>query len=531
MLRFEGVRFAYPGGPEVLRGLDLTLRPGDRVVLAGASGGGKSTLLALAAGLYEPTGGRILHDGSQESAPVGLVQQSPENQLLAATVEGEVAFGLENLGLPTVEIRRRVDEALALTGLAALRRRAPSDLSGGEMQRLAFAAAYAMRPALWLLDEPASYLDPDARGELYALLASLPEESILLYVASSPEEYTLTGRLALLAEGRIAAVGEAGRLIEDGSLARAGLAVPRLTRLRRRLEESPPTVMGGKKTSGPVRSSAPVSTGDAAGCTVTVRGLHAARRPLFGEEREVLHGLDLELRPGEVTALVGPSGAGKSTLLEVLAGLLAPSSGEVLWDGAPPERLRGRIGIAFQFPERSFFAETLLAEVAYGPRNLGLSGAEAGERARQALSALRLDPVRDGERNPFDLSGGEARRAALASVAALRPDAYLLDEPTAGLDEASAGAVGELIRREAERGCVILVAGHDVDRFADWATRWILLRDGVLLRDGGLSDWWGDPAADPWPAPAVVRAWREAGLPVETLQSLRVDALFSGEGG
>ncbi len=538
MLNFKRLHFSYPGGSEVFKGLDLRIDRGERVVLAGAGGSGKSTLLKLASGLLEPVEGRCLLETDDGLVPVGIVLQEPENQVIAATVEEEIAFGLENLGVPTAEIRRCVEDALGATGLVELRYRAPSKLSGGEMQRVAFAAAYALNPSLWLLDEPATFLDPFETERLHGLILRVPDESALLYVASSPQEYRLGDRLVVLADGKVAGDGPPEEVFDSGLLAELALTEPRERTLAKRGRrgdgvstvtavivngvmihdrgEAPDAPAGVNDTLLAELHSSPLM----GNIELRLVGVSAGRRHLFEPEREVIGGIDIAFAGGNVTAIVGQSGVGKTTLLEVMAGLLAPTRGRVEWNDSPPEKLLGRIGVAFQFPERSFFADSVLDEVAYGPRNLGFSKSDAARIAELALAELGLDPDIYGHRSPFDLSGGEARRTALAAVWALRPLGYLLDEPTAGLDEISAGMVGRMILSEAERGCIIIVAGHDLDRFADWAGRWVLLDGGKVARDGDPRCWWGDDGEDPWPPPATVRAWRREGRKMENMPGL-----------
>jgi len=518
VLALERVSFAYPGGEAVLDGVDLLLRPGDRLVLAGVSGSGKSTLLRLLAGLLTPSDGSLTSSG--DTPPhIGFVRQQPENQLVAGTVAEEIAFALEYMELEAPAIRERVERALDHADLGDLRDRAPSQLSGGQMQRLAFAVAWAMEPDLWLLDEPSAYLDPPARDRLHALLKGLPPSATMVHVASDPDEYTLTGRLAVLHEGRLIADGSPEEIFRSGVLERAGLTPPREWRLKHKgrelagiasLANAPGDTIHLPEADPPSTRAVHSVSADSTG-RVCVEKVQATRRTFLGPELKVLHGIDLELQGGELTALVGPGGAGKSTLIEVLAGLLDPSAGRVRWDEAGPETLHGRIGVAFQFPERSFFAETVLDEVAYGARNRGVGKRDARDLAVQALESLGLDG-RDGlyDRSPFELSGGEARRVALAGVWVLRPIGWLLDEPTAGLDDDNAEAVGRMLRAEAARGCPVLIAGHDLDRLADWCPRWLLLREGRIERDGEPKDWWRK-GEDPWPPPATVRAWRALG--------------------
>jgi energy-coupling factor transport system ATP-binding protein len=370
---------------------------------------------------------------------------------------------------------------------------------------VAVAAALAISPRLWLLDEPTAYLDPNGRAAVHRLFTSLRVPASALYVAADAEEYELGDRLVVLDRGRISADGPPGEVIGSGALAQAGLEPPRRWRLKNRKAALLPerNENGGERVHSP-QAGEPV---------LSAKAVRAHRRELLGPQRLVLDGVDLSVRPGEIVAVVGPGGAGKSSLLEVLAGTIEPSEGTVHWRGEPPGRQRGRTGIAFQFPERSFFAETIEEEVAYGALNLGADRGQARQRMLQALRRLDL-PIGEEflRRSPFDLSGGEARRVALAAVAVLEPELWLLDEPTAGLDPKDADAVSRLVAGEAAAGRTVIVAGHDVDRFADWTARWLVLNEGRVLFDGDPREAWAGEGLPGYSrVPATVAVWREAG--------------------
>ncbi len=524
MLAFQDVRAAYPNGRIVFDRLSMTVSRGERVVVAGRSGSGKTTLLRLAAGLLDPVSGRVQREAQW---PVGFVRQQPENQLVAGTVREEIAFALEYAGLETKSLRQRVAWALSETGLKDLAARTPERLSGGQMQRVAIAAALALEPSLWLLDEPTAFLDADGRARIHRLIQSLPRETTMLITASDPEEYRIGTRLVILAEGRIAADGPPETLLKDGVFADFRMAEPRSWCLahhpdRIAIPQTEAPGDRGKLPENAAAESVELHSGPARSFPLRAANLTASRQEFLGPIRRVLEQVDLSAEPGEIIALVGPGGAGKSSLLEALAGLLELEHGSVRWGDRTPEELRGQIGIAFQFPERSFFAESVQAEVAYGPRNLGCSADEANSQARDALELLGFSCDQPFlQRSPFELSGGEARRVALAAVAALRPAAWLLDEPTAGLDAEDVKAVGRLIVREAERGCVVIVAGHDVDHFADWTERWVVLDDGKQVFDGDPRDAW---AAGGLPGyerePVTVSAWKAKGLRVEKMPGI-----------
>jgi energy-coupling factor transporter ATP-binding protein EcfA2 len=529
MLAYRDVFAAYPNGQVVFDGFSLNISEGERVVIAGKSGSGKTTLLRLAAGLLEPVKGTLHREAS---GPVGFVRQQPENQLVAGTVREEVAFALEYAGLETEVLRQRVAWALSETGLTQLANRTPERLSGGQMQRVAIAAALALKPSLWLLDEPTSFLDADGRARIHRMIKVLPPDATLLMTASDPEEYRIGSRLIILANGNVAADGPPDRLLNDGILPEWDLEEPRswsLTHLGKKT--TVPGAKGPRETiilpENAASNGMELHSGPKAATPLLASEVTASRKEFLGPVHKALVDVSLKAEPGEVIALVGPGGAGKSSLLEALAGLLDLEKGSVRWGDGPPERLRGRIGIAFQFPERSFFAESVLAEVAYGARNQGLSVSEAESRAKTALKLLGFsDQEAFLQRSPFELSGGEARRVALAAVAVLQPAAWLLDEPTAGLDAGDAKVVGRLIRTEAARGCVVIVAGHDVNRFADWTDRWVVLDEGKIVFDGHPGTAWARDGLPAYPRePATVGVWKSKGLKVEKMPGLSYDSV------
>jgi len=408
----EGLRAAHPGDEAFQSDpVDLTLAPGTWLGVAGDNGSGKTALLLTLAGLAPPRAGRVSIDGVDAHDPaaraqVGVVFQEPETQFVTDRVSRELAFPLENLGLARAEIDARVRELLAEFALEGLADAPPDRLSGGEMQKVALAAAAATRPRYYLMDEPASYLDPRARAHLLAWTRErIDRGAAVLWTECEPEA----------CEG-------ADRVLALGTPATAH---PVATLL-------PPRSPG-----------APLWTG---------RGLSLTRRPgqaLWG-------GLDLEIREGERIALVGPNGSGKTALLDTLAGWLEPTSGTLV---RPP---RERVASLAQFPEYQLFAPTVLEDVRFGAaRRKHAKGDLADSAARSALALAGLEPSQYETRDPATLSLGNRRRVALAGVLATEPVALLLDEPTAGLDAAGTDALVHALALASARGTSLVVATHD----------------------------------------------------------------------
>ncbi len=435
MLVAERLVVAHPGAEAHLGPaagpIDLRLAPGEWVALVGGNGSGKTALVLALAGLAQPLAGRVTLDGADLAGPrpgpsaraaIGIVFQEPETQFVTDRVARELAFPLENLGWERGAIDLRVRELLAAFDLAPLAGEPPERLSGGEMQRVALAAAAAPRPRVYLLDEPASYLDPAARASLLAWTRARCRDE---------------GAAVLWTECEVDACAFADRVIEFESAPGANLPPARVA-------IPGPAPAGGE----------PLWLG---------QGLRLTRRRAGGPGRELWGGLDLAIRPGERWALVGPNGSGKTALLETLAGWLEPGTGRLR--RPPPEQ----VAYLMQFPEFQLFAATALEDVRFGLARRGARKApreELDARAGAALARAGLDPVRHGSAAPEALSLGERRRLALAGVLVTEPRALLLDEPTAGLDSAGTRDLLDAIAEAGERGAAIVVATHD-PRVAD----------------------------------------------------------------
>lgn len=468
MIRLDALSVRYGEAP-ALDGVSLRVEPGESVLVGGPSGCGKSTLARVLGGLVpgvvpaRVTGGArvagldALHPPRERLATrVGLVFQNPATQLFCLTVEEEAAFGPRHLGLDEDETRRRVDWALRATGLDGRRGRAPLELSGGEQQRLAIAAALAMRPPLLVLDEPLAGLDRDGARQVLDTLAELNRRHGVTVVTIEhrlAEAVRVAGRVVLLEDGRVVADGPAAAVMADTVRLRAlGLARP---------------------AARPATADAPA----AGELLVELRGVSAG----YGA-RTVLDGVDLELRAGEFVALVGGNGSGKSTLARVLAGLMRPRRGRrIAHDGAAPPG-RGT-GLLCQNPLDQLLTERVDDEVALGPRNWRVFDAAAHERTLSGADLLALRA-----RAPLSLSAGQQQRAALAAALALAPRLVILDEPTLGQDWAHLERLMGMVADLNARGSAVLLITHDHDLAARYARRTLHLRDGRLAPDGATAE-------------------------------------------
>jgi len=513
---------------DALQGINLTFRPGEFVAIVGANGSGKTTLARHLNALLLPTRGQVLIDGTDTRdraswpatrSQVAMVFQRPEDQIVATTVEDDVAFGPENLGLPTSEIQSRVRWALDTVGMWNLRHRPPHLLSAGQQQRVAIAGALAMRPRSLVLDEATAMLDPVGRRELLALLHELHREGLtILLITHWMREATLAGRVVVLDAGRVAFDGSPRRLFTDlDRLVSLGLEPPSVVtlaaELARHWPDFPPDLLtldelaaallprlprngvtpAGRPALVPTRDAS--STGDAPPA-VTVHNLrytYLAGTPLA---TAALDGVSLQVHAGEAVALLGPTGSGKSTLLQHIAGLLQPQTGQVLVNGQDVNASRknhrdpaavGRrpVGMLFQQPEQQLFETYVGDDVAFGPRRLGLDHAAVRERVRGAMetAGLPFDTYKD--RFTQSLSGGEKRKAALAGVLALHPQVLLLDEPTAGLDPQSRrGLLATLRHLNQEQGMTLIIATHTMEDVVALANRALILDHGGPVTQG-----------------------------------------------
>lgn len=504
--------------------------PGERVVLLGANGSGKSTLARLANGLLLPSEGAVLADDLSTAEretirsvrrKVGVVAQDPESQIVSSTVQEDVAFGPENLGLPRDQIIARVSESLEAVGLCGYEQRDPHTLSGGEKQRLVIAGVLALSPEYFVLDEPSSMLDSVGRAEVRAVIDRLHRSGHgIVHITHDLEECLSADRVLVLKAGIVVYEGEPTTLLMDEErLADYGLAMTPLLDLAAALSkngvplpEDPtsPAALAGSVVKNVTGSTAAVpgkeehtcaaesvgtvASGEAceAGLSLQEVSFRYARGTAL--ERQALTDISFFVEPGSFTFIVGQTGSGKSTLLRIASGLIPPESGSATVEGNPIEP--PEVGLVFQQPESQLFAETVFDDILFGPRNLGLvhSSEESESVVREVLDAVGLDYETFHARSPFSLSGGQARRVAIATVLAMRPRYLLLDEPTAGLDAEGRAFVHALIRKLLSQGVGVVVVSHDIDEFLPRAQKVFLLSRGKGIWSGLSQDLIADPA-------------------------------------
>jgi energy-coupling factor transport system ATP-binding protein len=511
-LAFDRLSFRYPSwGTLALDDVSLAVQPGQWLTLVGPTGAGKSTLCLCAGGVIpqlqdgEFSGAARVFDLDTRQAAVhdismrlGTLLQHFESQLFCTDVQSEIAFALEQRGLPRDEMRRRVDEAIAAMELGHLQRSDPATLSGGEKQRLALAALLAADPDVLVLDEPTTDVDPQGRQQLMATLAALRERGKAIVIVENdlwPPRADDT--IAALAEGRLQVHGPAAELLRDPERCRElglrPLALPdlfaRLGRAERPLTVAEAVGAWQRPRGAGVPPALPGMVGETPAPRdvvgepiITVAGLRHSY-----DRYEALAGVDLQVRRGEFVALLGSNGAGKTTLARHLNGLLKPTAGRVLIAGqdtaqASPARLSRTVGYLFQDPDDEIFCQRVDEEVAFGLRNMGLPEAEIRKRTGEALEWMGLTHA--AEADPFTLTRGERQQVALASVLAIRPEVIVFDEPTTGLDGVEQVRMMERLRQLNAQGHTIIMITHATWAAAAHAHRVVLMAHGAIIADG-----------------------------------------------
>ncbi|MFI0901183.1 ABC transporter ATP-binding protein [Streptomyces sp. NPDC020983] len=542
MIRFEQVSFRYAeDAGAVLSGVDLDVPEGEMCLVVGPSGVGKSTLLGAVSGLVPHfTGGHLsgrvsvagrdtrTHRPRELADVVGTVGQDPLSHFVTDTVEDELAYGMESLGVPPETMRRRVEETLDLLGLAELRDRPIATLSGGQQQRVAIGSVLTVHPKVLVLDEPTSALDPGAAEEVLGVLQRLvhdlgttvllaehrlervvqyADQVVLLPAPGAPPQVGDPAAMMavspvhppVVALGRLAGWSPLPLSVRDARRAAAplrsrlegltpGATAPLPAATAPRTEDAPPPPEAAARRPRKLpwrRSPGTPGAGPAAPATdVLVR---AERLAVRRGRVEALRGVDLTVRASETVALMGRNGAGKSTLLSTLVGLHTPAAGSVTVGGAVPHRTRPaqllrRVGLVPQEPRDLLYADTVAAECAAADRD-----AAAPPGTCRALVTDLLPGIPD-DTHPRDLSEGQRLSLALAVVLAANPPVLLLDEPTRGLDYAAKARLVAHLRALAAEGHAIVLATHDVELAADLADRVVILADGEPVADGPTPD-------------------------------------------
>jgi energy-coupling factor transporter ATP-binding protein EcfA2 len=524
ILSFEHYGFRYRRAREwALVDIDLAVAEGELIGIVGPSGAGKSTL-AASVGAFIPNlirgeiTGRLVVDGRETAVTsprdlagiVGTVFQDFESQIFSSRVDIETAFGPENLGLSRTEILSRVRRSLASVSLTEKKGRVPSDLSGGEKQRLVIASILAMEPKILVFDEPITDLDPEGQRDVLLLLDRLLTDKRVTAVLVDHESDHLVNadRVGVLAEGRLVEVGTPreifsnGKLltkyrlkplahieilsalgIENGPLLLAD-TIPILKGLRRSFDRDKIKRITKREDDRAAGYGAPL---------IEMDNISFSYR-----KNRVISNLDLTIRQREFVALVGPNGSGKTTLVKQINGFLSPQAGRVLISGRPPRSYSVReisevIGFVHQNPDRMIFAERVFDEAAFGLVVRNTNAQTIQQKVSQVLSVVGLDEKADED--PFLLTKGERQRLAVAATLAVGPKVLILDEPTTGLDYGEIIDMMNLLKSLNEHGHTVICITHNMDVVAGYCHRMIILESGSVIADGSVREVFSRQAA------------------------------------
>lgn len=528
-LAFDYLRYGEEGEePEINRAIDqvdLDIQEGQFIAVLGHNGSGKSTLAKHINGLLVPSEGTLWVDHMDTSSPediwkirqkAGMVFQNPDNQIIGTVVEEDVGFGPENLGVPTEDIWKRVDESLEAVGMTAYRHHSPNKLSGGQKQRVAIAGVMAMRPKCIVLDEPTAMLDPNGRKEVLRAVRELnqKEKVTVILITHYMEEVVWADNVYVMDKGRIVMHGTPREIFSNvDQLKKYRLDVPQVTLLAYELKQAGLPIDDGiltidelvqaleKKelqvpktweTSKKVPESI-ISDEKKEKCekkSLKLEQVSYIYNPGTAYEMHALKDVNLEIPQGQFVGIIGHTGSGKSTLIQHFNGLMKPTQGKIYFEGQdiwaeqfPLRGLRSQVGLVFQYPEHQLFETDVLTDVCFGPKNQHLTQEECEKRAKEALEHVGLDESYYAK-SPFELSGGQKRRVAIAGVLAMNPKVLILDEPTAGLDPMGRDEILDQIAQLHEtRGITIILVSHSMEDIARYVDRIIVMNHGEKAFD------------------------------------------------
>ncbi len=542
MIKAENITFEYIRRDEdqnvveiktALKNVSLHIKKGDFVAILGHNGSGKSTFAKHVNAIFTPEEGTLYVNGMDTKEldrlydirkSAGMVFQNPDNQIIATVVEEDVAFGPENMGVPTGKIRERVKQSLKAVNMWHRRKDSPNKLSGGQKQRVAIAGVMAMEPECIVLDEPTAMLDPKGRMDVIKTARTLNEEKnmTILLITHYMDETVGADQVIVMDHGEIVMSGTPREIFcRVDELKMIGLEVPFATRMAYELRKR------GVKIRQDILTEEELA--EEINRLLAEQGIHKNQlielqpqwmknapdayhhktmQELNGEsslildhvcytygkntiyEKQVLKDVNLTFTKGEFVGIVGHTGSGKSTLIQHLNGLLTPESGAVYFCGQnisdkefSLKFLRSKVGLSFQYPEHQLFENTVYEDVAFGPKNLGWDALKIEKNSYDAIRMVGL-PDDCYDLSPFQLSGGQKRRVAIAGILAMEPDYLVLDEPTAGLDPKGRDEILDQMKLICnERGITIILVSHSMEDIAKYVDRMIVMDDGEVLYD------------------------------------------------
>jgi energy-coupling factor transporter ATPase len=558
IIEVRDLHYSYPNATsEALKGIDLTIDKGEFILLTGPSGCGKTTFCRTLNGLIphfyngEMEGEVTVsgfdireHPTYKLAQHVGLIFQNPDNQIFALTVEKDVAFGLENQGVPKEKMLEEISWAMKTTGIDHIKDRATHEMSGGQKQRLAIASILAMKPKILVLDEPTSFLDPLGAERIFRVLDTLNREyemTILLIEHRVDLATQYADRVIIFSDGRISNQGSPEEIFTDEATRLAGVGIPRVIELNDRMRSRgirfDKTPLSPKMLVEQLQSRMKrVDRGRKA--VDPDLDLYAGEQyvnPIIEVESvsfsypgvdKALDDVSLTIHKGEFVAIMGENGAGKTTLVKHLNGLLRPQEGRITIEGSDiadmsVANLSRRVGLVFQNPDDQLFSENVEEEISFALRNFGFESEVIEKRVDWALNLLDLERYRKS--SPFILSGGERKRVALSSVLAWDPEIVVLDEPTIGQDYAQKERLRHFLMQLRTQGKTTIIVTHDVEFVADCKPRIVLMANGKIIADGPIKKIMTDVEAMAQASvapPEIAKVFRELsdyGLPVDVL--------------
>ena len=540
IIECENVKFSYPDSQVyAVNGVSLKLKRGEFLSVIGHNGSGKSTLARLLNGLLEPDEGKIYvldldvaegKNAIEVRKHVGVVFQNPDNQMVASIVEDDVAFGPENIGVEREEIGRRIDWALEAVGMQSFRNSTPTRLSGGQKQRIAVAGVLAIKPDVLILDESTAMLDPKGRREVIDVVKRLNKEEgmTVILITHFMEEALLADRTIVMNKGEIVLEGTPEEIFESGqTLETFNLSLPRISVISENLRSAGMEI---KNVLYPEELAEEIVK------NLNKRGIYGGQSSKYVEEKlesthewdidvndltftyskkspfatKALKGINLHIDEGEFFGIIGHTGSGKSTLIQHFNALIKLPQAQKRYKkpkakkGCPPpvissisvgqfdltkkkcdfKALRASVGMVFQYPEYQLFAESVFADVAFGLKNFkkGLSAWEIEQAVKSSIEIVGLNYEEVKDKSPFDLSGGQKRRVAIAGVIVTKPQILILDEPAAGLDPKGKNEIMELLHKLHREWCkTVIIVSHDMDEVADNCTKACVIAEGKVF--------------------------------------------------
>lgn len=517
---------------KILDDLNIEVEPGDFIAILGHNGSGKSTFAKHLNALLLPDEGNIYIDGDDTKSveelwkireKCGMVFQNPDNQIVGVTVEEDVGFGPENLGVKTEKIWDRIKDSLTKVDMYKYRKKSPNHLSGGQKQRVAIASSLAMKPKCIVLDEPTAMLDPQGRKEVMDIIKSLNEnENItVILITHHMNEAIMAKKVVVIDDGKIALQGTPREVFSNvEQIKKLKLDMPQIMELSYELykcgkfgrydiltidefvkeieklsnSQNDKDIADKEDAKDKEDANDTEDTEDTRNKSIepilSLKNVCLKYEENTSMEVKALDDISLDIYNDEFIGIIGHTGSGKSSLVQVMNGLIKANGGEVIYKGEniqdksfDKKRLHLDVGLVFQYPESQLFEETVLKDVMFGPLNKGMSEEEAKKAAKEALEMLGIGENYYND-SPFELSGGEKRRIAIAGVLAMNPEIIILDEPTAGLDPMSRNnLLNSLKRLQTDKEKTIIIVSHNMEDMANYVERLIVMNDGRVVFD------------------------------------------------